>query len=340
MYVARAVASILRELDSEYAVVHSELEARLAERGFTQSQDNIDPHHITTALNQLIQAKRVLVVEHTTKGNHLVKTIQPANTYRRATNIASATKRKRTLYGRYLGWAQGTSRHPQGLIGPAGEAAVRKAILASAALQPAVSGAGEVPSILGLKLPGPLDSAGYMVPFTQKIPGQPVTLLFEVKNIRSWIYPQSPELFQLLNKAVLLQQHRPELPILPILVCRAAHKTAFYMAKQLGFIVIDMKRQFVGAVDEDSILEVSSELHFTDLKAGSDPSIRVLDRLRKTLPSTCTEAAKNWRTTATDMELAAAITALKSTAGGHAARARAMDELRALAIERGHQGGW
>ncbi len=69
---------------------------------------------------------------------------------------------------------------------------MRSAILASGAMQPAVPDAGEVSRLFGVRLPGPVDSAGYLVGVDPSgVPQPPVTVLVEVKNIRSWVYPGS-----------------------------------------------------------------------------------------------------------------------------------------------------
>lgn len=69
------------------------------------------------------------------------------------------------------------------------------------------------------------------------------------------------------------------------------------MAKQLGFFVVEMGRQFAGDVEEDALLSVRNELHFNDLYAGTGPSIRVTDRMRGSIPKHATAAAAVWRTT-------------------------------------------
>jgi hypothetical protein len=51
------------------------------------------------------------------------------------------------------------------------------------------------------------------------------------------------------------------------------------MAKQLGFMVIDLEHQFIGAVDEDRMMEVRDGMWFTDLAIGDGPTLRVRDRL-------------------------------------------------------------
>jgi len=85
-----------------------------------------------------------------------------------------------------------------------------------------------------------------MVPIVGGIPQPPITVLFEVKNIREWIYPNALELYQVLHKGVILQQANPTVPIVPSLICRGAQITAIYMAKALGFLIIDMGNNMSG----------------------------------------------------------------------------------------------
>lgn len=339
-YVARASASIMRILDEHHAVVTFELESRLAEHEFLQSKDNIDVHHITTALRELERAGRITFDQSTlTRGGKEIQTIQPADQYKRRTKIAEAAQRKRLLYARYLGWAQGSARHPHGVIGHAGEASARQAIIRAGTLLPAQPDAGEVKEILGLRLPGALDSGGFMVPVANHLPGRPVTILVEVKNIRAWIFPTAQEVYQLLHKAVLVQQYQPDLLVLPVLICRAAHKTLFIMAKQLGFFVIDTHRQYAGNVNVHHVEEIRLELQFSDLRAGAEPSIRVQDRFRKVLPLHCTTMAARWKTTASNPDLAATIAALRKDKSA-ATRRNHTNLLRAFSINAGHDGGW
>lgn len=74
-------------------------------------------------------------------------------------------------------------------------------------MQPIEAGFGEVPTLLGHRLAGPIDTGGYLVTLDRAgLPMTPVTIPIEVKNIRSWIYPSSEELYQLLSKCVLAQR--------------------------------------------------------------------------------------------------------------------------------------
>lgn len=343
-YQARAVDRIHEILSTEHALVRREVESRISEGYWQSSGENIDPHHVSNALRYLTDELGELEwVSAMTrgKGKRPVPTLQPVNRTGRGTKIDKAAARKRLLYGRYQGWASGTQRHPQGLIGPAGEAATRGGILASEVVIPIASDAGEVSNVLGVAVPGPLDSAGFIVPIDHRgVPGAAVTLLFEVKNLRQWIYPSAPELYQLLSKAVTVQQARPDAPVLPILVCRRAHPTLFWMASQLGFIAIPMDRQFIGPhIEESKYLEVHNELHFNDLTPTSGPSLRVRDRLKGAVRKNCTNFAQTWQRTANDPQISAALLQLPHTKDRQD-RAALAETIKDLVVENGWGDGW
>lgn len=319
-YVEKAREAIYSHLSEQHACTHPELESRLAERYNSKDTRNIDPHHFTTALGQLLREGSVAVRERATRGNsQLIKTFHLTGT-RATTKIDRAAARKRLLSARYRGWAQGTKRHPHGLIGPAGEAAVREAL--RDAMQPMTPGFGEVGSLLGCKLQGSIDTGGYLVTLSKEgLPMTPLSVPVEVKNIRSWIYPGSAELYQLLSKCASAQRTLGETPaLLPTLVCRRAHPTVFYMASQLGFVVIDARRQWTGDVEEPALLEVRNELHFVDLHAGSDPSIRVKDRFashKSRLPENAHRLAAAWAESASDDETATLIAEMRRVKRDH-----------------------
>jgi len=193
---------------------------------------------------------------------------------------------------------------------------------------------------LKIALPGPLDSAGYLARFDAAgLPRSPATVLVEVKNIRSCVYPGAPEIFQLLHKAVVLQNAQPDAAIVPIFVCRRAHKTTFWMAKQLGFVVIAMDRQFAGNVSEAELLEVRNDLHFNDLFAGSEASARVQDRFRNVLPRIVDATAEQWWGKAADAEMATTIGQLRY-ARTPSKREQLGANLRDINTRLGGRGGW
>lgn len=336
-YVTNAKERIREILATEHAVVHLELESRISEAGYAGSGLNIDPHHITTALQELTRHNEIIwTAPEASRGSHPVQTIQPANQHRRTTAITKAAGRKRLLYGRYLGWAQGDKRHPHGLIGPAGEHAVRSGLLESGGMVPAERAAAEVKQLLNVTLPGSLDSGGYVVPLTNGLPDSTITVLVEVKNIRGWMYPSSAEIYQLLDKARALQHMHPDQPILPVFVCRKAHKTSYWMAQQLGFIILDMPEQFAGTVDEQALDEIRVELHFQDLRVGIGPSQRVRDRFRHTIPRVGLQYAAAWQKTIANPDLADSIHRLRYAPD--AERTSLMTAFRDSVISAGHPG--
>ncbi|SFW11541.1 hypothetical protein [Amycolatopsis australiensis] len=336
-YTQRAEERIREVLNVEHAVVPLELEARISEAGYADSGININPHHISNALRNLVARGEVLRTGPVaSRGGHQIETIQPADQRRRKTAITHAAARKRLLYGRYLGWAQGTERYRHGLIGPAGEAAVRGGLLMSGGIQPFRPDAGEVTRLLGTDLPGPLDSAGIHVPLLVGELGEPIVVMIEIKNIRGWMYPSSEEVYQLLDKACVLQTAHPDQPILPVFVCRKAQDPLFWMAQQLGFMVIDLGIQFAGDVEQASLDEIRNELAFSDLRVGAGPSVRVRDRFQKTVPKHGTRWAADWRKTVANHHLVHYIHELRYAKGYE--RNVLMQEFRQFVKDAGYRG--
>lgn len=334
-WVELASQRVLEVLHEQHSVVSAELIARISEAGFRRSEIvNVDPTHVMTAAEDLAAEGVVRWVAEATHGGRMVKTLQLTDQQRRATATARAAARKRLLWTRYLSWAVPSARYPHGLIGPAGEKAARSGIEESGVVRLLEPGRHEVKTVLGVPVAGPLDSAGVIVPIQQGIElGTPVLALFEVKNLREWLYPHSAEVYQLLAKAVHVQRARPNVAMVPVLIARRTHITLYRMAKQLGFLIIEMDRQFIGDVEEAKMLEVRNGLHLHDLAIGSGPSIRVRDRLRGPISEQLSLAAPRWKQTALGPErplLEAARTA------DEAERTRLINRLRRLRPG----GGW
>ncbi len=120
----------------------------------------------------------------------------------------------------------------------------------------------------------------------------------EVKNVRDWLYPSSPEPYQLLEKAMFIARHRPDIAVMPVLVCRRAHYTLFRMAKDLGYFVIETNRQFIlPQVAEQEVIEVRRELGFADLVRDDGRDDRIFKRLTETLPEYALTNAERWAAT-------------------------------------------
>lgn len=179
-----------------------------------------------------------------------------------------------------------------------------------------------------------------MTPIVAGIPRAPVTVLIEVKSIREWIYPTSSELYQLLYKSMLVKRANASIPLVPILICRRAHPTAFYMAKQLGFLVIEMRAQFLGdTLTEDEVNEVRNELGFSDLYRNTGPSRAVRDSLSKHLPPVISQFADTWTQTVDDSDICDVLSQLNRRLTG-TERKFIVNDLRQAHAAIGGSGGW
>ena len=67
-YQARAVDRIREILAAEHAAVRRELESRIAEGHWSGSGENIDPHHVTNALRELVRLGELEFVTGATRG--------------------------------------------------------------------------------------------------------------------------------------------------------------------------------------------------------------------------------------------------------------------------------
>jgi hypothetical protein len=298
-WVAVARPAVLDLVDTQLAVPHAELEARLWEQPWqdpnTGRKATFFPHILSEAVHELTAAGLIEVREHATKGGTALDLIVPGDTTGRATYIDRAVRRKGMLYGRFLRWSQTE-------FGPAGEHVVRASLTDASATGylPISPGFGEVAALGTVRVNGPLDSGAWMlVPdlARQHLP-TPHALLFEIKNRRLTLYPRHPEVHQLLYKAALLQATLPGQPIVPVLVCRRAHKWLFWMAKDLGFIVHDTKAQYLTLPDKTPLRyleEVRDELALHDLKLVSpDSQPRIGNLFTQTLPAQARPVATRW----------------------------------------------
>jgi hypothetical protein len=302
-YVQLGRGAILSLLDEHLAATSMELEARISDERWHSLDTKIDPHHVTDARRQLLNEGAIASESAETRGGRRV-TVWQAVGGRRTTAISRASQRKRILQARYLGWAEGTPSQ-KGLIGPAGEAATHASLIRAGSFQLARPEGGTVAKFLGVDVPiGPLDNGLYFSPLLQGIPQAAIAVPIEVKNVRDQIYPVSKELYQLLAKAQRLQQLRPDMPIAPVLVCRRAHYTTFKMALALGFFVVEARRQYIGGVDQDKLLEVRNGLGFYDLDLHDGEDVRLVHLFRDVFPGHATGQAQQWVVTADDPYIA------------------------------------
>lgn len=221
----RAYDEILRLLEKEHAVVRLEIEAKLSDRSLPGTPRGINPHHISNALRRLTASGKIREEVHGTRGGRhgerRIAVIVPTDQRNRKTKIEKAAMRKRLLQGRYLGWAEQSSRGVN-VIGDAGEAVTLASLVAAGPIGIRVLGSrgGRISHLLGRPVDGgPLGAAAQLIVDDGDTP----TVVTVPKNLRPWLYPRAPELYQLLDKAARLQIAFPNTLIMPLMVLRRAH---------------------------------------------------------------------------------------------------------------------
>lgn len=298
-WVTLAEERVYELVDRGLAVPQVEIEARLWDTGWPNPAGNgrirFFPHILSEAINNLAATDTIKVVSHPTKGGVAADLYIPSSTRLRTTAIADATRRKAMMYARFLRCST--------TFGPAGEAVVRSSLdqaMRTGFLPITPTPAfGEVREVGAVKVPGALDSGAWVLvkDAVTAIP-RPYALLIEVKNRRLTLYPRHGEVHQLLAKAAYIQQQLPDLPIVPLLVCRRGHDRLFWMAKDLGFLVHAAKAQFFTLppkTTERHVEEMRTELGLSDLKMVTpDSSPRIIELFTSTIPSQAAATAARW----------------------------------------------
>lgn len=299
-YILAAERRITEYLTEELAAVRPELVAQLSEYYFesTSERFNIDPHVANPAIARMLRAGRIVTALEPTRGGRRVETFclapDPFQSLSEAQKRAAA--RKRLLYARYLSWASGSRSRP-GTAGPAAETAVRAALTGVQGLALLAPGFGSVTNVFGVLLPGPLDSAATVTMDPTQLS---VISPIEVKNVRYWLYPNSEEPWQLIWKALALSAAEPSWKIAPVLICRRAHATLFWMARDLGVLVREMRVSPMGDVDPAHLQEVVKGLGFSDLRVGAEPPKSLRPWIQDTLTQQAYRSATVWAETVAD----------------------------------------
>ena len=345
----RAIATeCLRDfLSTERAFIVPELEAKLADRRWGEFP-SINPHHLTTARQALQRSGEISVQHEQTRGKGWI------TTYSVTTRVKDASRRaarKRLLYGRYLGWNRETSDWKPAPI-PAGLERVIHASLTAAApygYRLLAPGGGEVRTIFGERVPGgPVDNAALHTALQETgLPGATTLVPIEAKNIRQWVYPRTQELFQLLDKSASLHERHPEVPITPVFVCRRLMAPTAWMAQQMGFHVIETKKQYIRPVvaekDEDArrkFDEVNDELGF-NLTAHEGEVPPMTSQFAKTLPRRIADASERWAIVADHPRVPDLLAQLRDKEISDETRLACLEELgRSVQEATGENVGW
>ena len=152
------------------------------------------------------------------------------------TKITRTVAKKRRLYRTYLGWATNNR-----LSGSVAEHVVSHVLTSlPSRVWPVESRPGQFNGFPNRDpFPwGPLDAGGYW----PHLRGDPMSGLIpfavEVKNLRSWIYPWSNELWQLLTKLDTFPD------TIPVLIARRIHRYTFKFFKTVGAVGWSTRKQW------------------------------------------------------------------------------------------------
>jgi hypothetical protein len=289
--------TIVRLLEAERAAVWPEVEAKVADRSYPGNRYRIQPHHLTSARKELRDEGVISERAQSTRGGREIPFLTLAAD--RSDAMKEAAARKRLLQARYLSWAVTLD-----LLGPAGELAMHVALSSAAP----VAGyrlerpeGGSIATLFGQPVDGgSLDGAAHLQAVDSRGVGTGViTTPIEVKNVREWIYADSERLHQLLHKAAKLKQAFPDVPIVPVLVCRRGAYNTFKMARAFGFYVADAKAQFLPRredVTPTAVEEVAAGLGYRDLTQERLPNRLLVHHFSRALPDVIARAAEDWST--------------------------------------------
>jgi hypothetical protein len=358
-WVTVAEQAVYELIDSGLAVPHVEVEARLFDTGWRHPSAPkpiaFFPHILDEARNNLLSGGNIEIVQRVTKGSAAVELYVPANQRKRTTAVDIATRRKSMLYARFVRASR--------TFGAAGETVLRRSLNRSALATgylPMEQGFGEVRRIGKFVTAGPLDSGAWLtLKGPDGLPQSQHALVIEMKNRRLTLYPRHKEVHQLLDKAAQLQKKHPDLPIVPLLVCRRAHDRLFWMAKDLGFLVHASRRHFLNldkGTTEQTISALQNELGLADLTADSDETANhIIGLFDSTVPKQARATAIRWATVGsqlgahfanlrdekiTEAERSTHLTALRTDAGVLLQNAGIDDPILAWALEEDDEGDY
>ena len=251
-----------------------EAEARIS-TGAWKEFEPVQPLQLVGA-RKALEAEGKVIVE-TTSHTPAVTTVRlpfEAGDKRRVERLRGE---RRKHYRKYLSWAQDgnlSGKHAERVV-----LASAVEVASEAGLWVPPQKVGEIREVDGVPISrGPLDVLAHVMEVPQ--PTADAALIIEVKNIHSWIYPWTAELWELLTKAAELAE---QTPVMPVLVCARAGYQTNQMAKDVGFLACYLGEQlFNPVIDEQEFAAIVEEfgLVITQHEGPSDP---VLIFLTKTL---------------------------------------------------------
>ncbi len=268
-------AAILDLLAEKFVVPWAEAEARISARGWKEFP-KVQPVQLGGARRLLREDGRI--VEDISRHQppvHLIRLEYPEGDKRRLQRLAGS---KRKLYRKYLAWA---GDHV--VCGKHGERVVLESMQSAASdadLYVPHQATGSVSEVKGIPIArGPVDAFAHIM--DRSTARETAVMLIEVKNINTWIYPQAPELWQLLVKAAALAT---AMSVVPVLVCVRYAYLAQRMASDLGFFLCAMRgqvfsptisaKEFTRVADEFALLMLQHEGAFEPITAFLRSTLR------------------------------------------------------------------
>lgn len=272
--------ALKRLLVERSAIVRPEAEAILGEsdwvhRTFGYAKNTQpQPHHLTTAHHNLL-ATGELIHQTSTRSTHQVTTWLDAEGLRTRgskTRIERAASAKRTLYRTWLAWS--TKKH---LCADVAEQLVHNAIegLNGDNLRHPTYKPGHLTQLQHRTFDvGPLDAGGYWPYHAADPEGPAFPFAVEVKNMRRWFYPWTPELWHFLAKTC------PHTDVTPVFVARRIHLMTFRFFEAIGVIGHQTRKQWFTnpsgsenprhRLTEEKFTATARALSFTDATYQSD----------------------------------------------------------------------
>jgi hypothetical protein len=315
--VAVARQAILALIDREHAVVQPEIEVRLCEQPQPGLLARLDPMDVRIARDDLEAAGHIRRLRSRSPHGHREIPVF-TSTDTPSPEQQAVAEHKRDLLARYLSWGDGRDNP----LRSAAEQVVRASFQVAARSGYRIGQAP--PSDVAIFVPH--DDAGQ--------PGQPILMPIEVRNTREWLMPHSRGLYQLLIKATRIQVTEREVPMVPMFVCRRAHPRLVAMGRDLGFLVIESRREFIlPSVAETAVAEVRAALGLTDLTRADSADRLLVSRLEQIVPSLAMPLVTRWQRTAmTTIPLRFAALLDESALSG---RRRILREIRDVADDAG-----
>jgi hypothetical protein len=102
----------------------------------------------------------------------------------------------------------------------------------------------------------------------------------EIKNIREWIYPDRPEVKEMLQKCL-------ELDAIPILLARRIHISTFFVLNKCGVILWQNFNQLYADIDEEIAIQAKhkDKLGYHDIRIGHQPDRKMIQFANVGLPT-------------------------------------------------------